>query len=125
MREKRRKKGSLPVDMLKADFELEELFLRIISAIKTLYEKGMLVHADLSEFNIVMKGYVERELQTRATAGAGIAIEPVIIDMGQSLLVSHPHAEGFLQRDVQNIIVFFKKHGLLHSEEDIMRMVKG
>ncbi|RZN40528.1 MAG: serine protein kinase RIO [Methanophagales archaeon ANME-1-THS] len=115
----------LPADMLKADVELEELFLRLISAIKTLYEKGMLVHADLSEFNIVMKGYVERELQTRAPAGAEIALEPVLIDMGQSLLVSHPHAERYLKRDVQNLTVFFRKHGLAYSEEEVMQMIQG
>jgi RIO kinase 1 len=83
------------------------------------------VHADLSEFNIVMKGYVEREFQTSATAVTGIAIEPVLIDMGQSLLLSHPHADEFLQRDVRNIIVFFEKLGLAHSEADILQMVKG
>lgn len=115
----------IPADILKSDFELEELFLHIISTVKALYEKGTLVHADLSEFNIMMKGYVEREFETSATAVAGIAIEPVIIDMGQSLLSNHPHADEFLQRDVRNIILFFKKLGLDHSEDEILRMVKG
>lgn len=115
----------IPVDILKDDCELEELFLRIMSAIKTLYEKGKMVHADLSEFNILMKGYVEREFETAANAGAEIEIEPVIIDMGQSLLLNHPHADEFLQRDVGNIITFFNKLGLTHSEDEIMRMVKS
>jgi len=115
----------IPADILKVDFELEELFMRIISAIKNLHEKATLVHADLSEFNIVMKGYVERELERNANAIAGIALEPVIIDMGQSLLLNHPHADAFLQRDVRNIIVFFKKLGLDHSEDEILRMVRG
>lgn len=115
----------IPEDILKDDFELEELFLRIISAIKTLYEKGTMVHADLSEFNILMKGYVEREFGTAANAGAEIEIEPVIIDMGQSLLLNHPHADEFLLRDVRNIIIFFNKLGLNHSEDEIMRMVKS
>jgi len=115
----------IPVDILKDDFELEELFLRIISAMKTLYEQGKLVHADFSEFNIVMKGYVERELETIANTGAEIEIEPVIIDMGQSLLLNHPHADEFLLRDVRNIVIFFNKLGLNHSEAEIMQMVKG
>lgn len=115
----------IPEDILKDDFELEELFIRIISAIKTLYEKGTMVHADLSEFNILMKGYVEREFGTAANAGAEIEIEPVIIDMGQSLLLNHPHADEFLLRDVRNIIIFFNKLGLNHSEDEIMRMVKS
>ncbi|NMX21475.1 serine/threonine protein kinase [ANME-1 cluster archaeon GoMg4] len=113
----------LPVDILTEDFELEELFLRIISSVKTLYEKGKMVHADLSEFNIVMKGYAERECETTANTGAEIEIEPVIIDMGQALLLNHPHADAFLRRDVRNIVTYFNKLGLNHSEAEIMRMV--
>jgi len=115
----------IPVDILKDDFEPEELFMSIITAIKTLYEKGKLVHADLSEFNIVMKGYVEREIETTANTSAEIEIEPVLIDMGQSLLLSHPHADKFLLRDVRNIVIYFNKLGLNYSEDEIMRMVKG
>ncbi|MBK5190465.1 MAG: serine protein kinase RIO [Methanosarcinales archaeon] len=115
----------IPVDILKDDFEPEELFLRIISAVKTLYEKGKLVHADLSEYNIVMKGYVEREFETTANNSAEIEIEPVLIDMGQSLLLYHPHADKFLLRDVKNIVIYFNKLGLNYSEDEIMRMVKG
>ncbi len=109
----------IPVDILKNDFELEELFSRIISYIKIMYEKGTMVHADLSEFNILMKGYVEREFE-----GAEIEIEPVIIDMGQSLLLDHPNADAFLRRDVRNIVIFFNKLGLDCSEDEIMEMVK-
>ncbi|MHC1610643.1 MAG: serine protein kinase RIO [Candidatus Methanospirareceae archaeon] len=115
----------IPVDILKDDFELEELFLRIISAVRTLYERGKLVHADLSEYNIVMRGYVERELETAGERGAEIGIEPVIIDMGQALLLDHPHADAFLLRDVRNIVIYFNKLGLNYSEDEIMRMVKG
>jgi len=52
----------VPLEVLELDFDLEELFWRIISEIKTLYNRGRLVHADLSEFNILMKGYAEREV---------------------------------------------------------------
>ncbi len=115
----------IPVDILKDDFEPEELFMRIITSIKTLYEKGKMVHADLSEFNIVMKGYVEREFKTNRNTGAEIEIEPVLIDMGQSLLLNHPHADKFLLRDVRNIVIYFNKLGLKYSEDEIMRMVKS
>lgn len=119
----------IPVDILKDDLELEELFLRIISHIKTLYEKGKMVHADLSEFNIVMNGYVEREFATPDDEGAEIEkeieIEPVIIDMGQALLLDHPHADKFLLRDLRNICIYFNKLGLNHTEDEIIRMVKG
>jgi RIO kinase 1 len=117
----------IPVDILTEDLDLEELFLRIVSAMKTLYEKGTMVHADLSEFNIVMNGYVERELGPAAKAGAEaeIEIEPVIIDLGQAVLSDHPNADAFLLRDARNIVTYFNKHGLGHSEDEVMAMVKG
>ena len=109
----------VPVDILKTDFELEELFLRIISYIQIMYEKGTMVHADLSEFNILMKGYVEREFE-----GADVEIEPVIIDMGQSTLLQHPNADAFLLRDVRNIVTFFNKLGLDCSFNEMIRLIK-
>ncbi len=109
----------VPVDILKTDFELEELLLRIISYIRIMYEKGRMVHADLSEFNILMKGYVEREFE-----GADVEIEPVIIDMGQSTLLQHPNADAFLIRDVRNIVTFFNKLGLDCSFNEMIRLIK-
>ena len=109
----------VPVDILKTDFELEELFLRIISYIQIMYEKGTMVHADLSEFNILMKGYVEREFE-----GIDVEIEPVIIDMGQATLLQHPNADAFLLRDVRNIVTFFNKLGLDCSFNETIRLIK-
>ena len=109
----------VPVDILKTDFELEELLLRIISYIRIMYEKGRMVHADLSEFNILMKGYVEREFE-----GADVEIEPVIIDMGQATLLQHPNADAFLLRDVRNIVTFFNKLGLDCSFNEMIRLIK-
>lgn len=109
----------VPVDILKTDFELEELLLRIVSYIRIMYEKGRMVHADLSEFNILMKGYVEREFE-----GADVEIEPVIIDMGQATLLQHPNADEFLLRDVRNIVTFFNKLGLDCSFNEIIRLIK-
>lgn len=112
----------VPLEVLELDFDLEELFWRIISEIKTLYNRGRLVHADLSEFNILMKGYAEREVA--GVSVSEIEIEPVIIDMGQSLLLEHPNADAFLKRDVKNIVVFFNKLGLKCSEDEVMKMIK-
>jgi RIO kinase 1 len=42
----------VPVDILKTDFELEELFLRIISYIRIMYEKGTMVHSFFASFPI-------------------------------------------------------------------------
>ncbi|MCW3129398.1 MAG: serine protein kinase RIO [Methanophagales archaeon] len=113
----------VPVEVLELDFDLEKLFLRIISSMKIMYERGAMVHADLSEFNILMKGYAEREV-----AGVNvdkIEIEPVIIDMGQSLLLKHPNADTFFRRDVRNIVTFFNKLGLDCSVEEVMKKMTG
>lgn len=63
----------------------------IIENMKRLY-KGGLVHADLSEFNIL--SYKNR---------------PVLIDMAQSVLTEHPRAREFLKKDFKNINKFFKR----------------
>lgn len=112
----------VPVEVLELDFDLEDLFSRIISYMKNMYARGTMVHADLSEFNILMKGYAEREV---AGVNAGeIEIEPVIIDMGQSLLLEHPNADAFFKRDVRNIVTFFNKLGLDCSANEVMRIIK-
>ena len=104
----------IPIEILQRDFDLNELLTCIVGYLKSLYKKANLVHADLSEFNILMRGYVEEELE----------VEPVLIDMGQSLLLSHPNADEFLRRDVGNIVFFFNRLGLKCSEEEIIREIK-
>jgi len=69
--------------------------------ISSLYEKGRLIHADLSEFN-VFKTEKER----------------VLFDMGSAVLTSHPQAEEFLRRDVTNMVRFFRKRGIFNNDVD-------
>ena len=107
----------VPVEDLGID--LEELFHRIIADMKILYVKGKMVHADLSEYNILMKGYVEREVE----GNTDVEIEPIMIDMGQSMLLGHPNAKNFFMRDVKNVTLFFNKLGLNYSEDDVMKRV--
>ncbi len=115
----------IPPDLLVEALELEELFRRIVAAITSLYQEGGMVHADLSEFNIVLAGLVERELGAEPEAGAAVAIEPVLIDMGQAILLDHPQAEEFLTRDVHNLVAYFSKLGLAHTDEEVLRQVRG
>jgi RIO kinase 1 len=113
----------IPAELLAEAIGLEELFQQIVVAMKRLYARAGLVHADLSEFNILLTGYVERELASSAEAGAALALAPVLIDMGQATLLDHPNALPFLLRDAQNMSAYFAKLGLAHSEEEIIRMV--
>jgi RIO kinase 1 len=113
----------VPAEMLAEAIGLEELFQQIVVAMKRLYTKAGLVHADLSEFNILLTGYVERELASSVEAGAALDLAPVLIDMGQATLLDHPNARPFLLRDAQNMSTYFAKLGLAHSEEEIIQMV--
>ena len=63
--------------------------------IERLYRDADLVHADLSEYNIMVR---DDEL--------------IIIDWGSAVLVSHPHALEFLARDIRNVIHYFRRLGV-------------
>ena len=62
----------------------------IIRDIKSMYRAG-LVHADVSEYN-VLQGEV-----------------PYLIDFGQGVVLGHPNAKRFLERDVEVILKYFRK----------------
>lgn len=63
----------------------------IIDDMRKMY-RNELVHADMSEYNILMKGHV-----------------PYIVDFGQAVVLGHPSAMRFLERDVGVILQFFRK----------------
>ena len=71
----------------------------ILEEMKKIRESG-LVHADLSEYNILVKDS-----------------KPVIIDVGQAVLQTHPRAKEFLERDLKNISTFFRKKGVKDIDE--------
>jgi len=90
--------------------EPQRVFKLLLTYLRRLYGKGGLVHADLSEYNIMIwKG------------------KPVIIDVGQSVLIKHPMAERFLRRDLENLHRFFKRldSGVLTVEEMYKRVTGG
>ena len=78
----------------------------IIEQMKSLHGKG-LVHADLSEYNIL----VHREL-------------PYLIDFGQAVVSRHPNAVMFLERDVKNILNYFSKRYSVEKEPgDVLKHI--
>jgi len=83
-----------------------DLFDKIIVEMRKMYKAG-LIHGDLSSFNIL--NYHER---------------PVLIDFSQSTLVKTPNSEELLERDVRNIVHFFKKLGVKVEVEDILIRIK-
>ncbi len=77
----------------------EKVFDQILKDTKKLYG-AELVHADLSQYNILMLGEV-----------------PYMIDFGQAVHIKHPEAINYLRRDVHNILNYFKKEYKLEKDE--------
>ncbi len=72
------------------------------------YHEGI-IHADLSEYNVLME-------EGRC----------VIIDWPQWIGTSHPNAVSILERDIDNILSFFKrKYKVKYDRGDAMRCVIG
>ncbi|XP_076341505.1 RIO kinase 1 [Tachypleus tridentatus] len=88
-----------PAPLLK-DVELSnskarELYLDCVLMMRKLFNNCKLVHADLSEFNML---YHEGKL--------------CLIDVSQSVEQDHPRALEFLRKDCTNITDFFRKQGV-------------
>lgn len=99
--------GELPYPTL-VQTVCEERFLdKIIENVRKMYKAG-LVHADLSEYNIMM-----------GTDGT-----PYLIDFGQGVVLAHPKAEEFLERDVKNVLNFFRKFGFGRDFEEVMKRIR-
>lgn len=89
----------------KAPLHPGEFYERLISELLKLFRAG-LVHADLSEYNILN----DKE-------------KPVLIDFSHALDLKYPHVQRLLQRDVENLVRYFKKLGLkLDAEKEFMRI---
>jgi RIO kinase 1 len=89
---------STPAPRLKDVKKLEDpegIFNEIKFFMKNLYQIAKLVHADLSEFNILFHNQ-----------------KPVIIDISQAVTKEHPKAEVYLARDIKNIFNYFERLGL-------------
>ncbi|XP_052860599.1 serine/threonine-protein kinase RIO1 [Anopheles cruzii] len=72
-----------------------QLYRDAVEMMWTMYNRCRLVHADLSEFNLL---YHEGQI--------------VIIDVSQSVEHEHPHALEFLRKDCANVTDFFRKRGV-------------
>jgi RIO kinase 1 len=69
-----------------------ELYIQLIHYMHKMYHECHLVHADLSEYNIL---YHNKQLY--------------LIDVSQSVEHDHPHAVDFLRMDCTNVTDYFKK----------------
>lgn len=92
----------LPYRIMKEE-EIEEpheTYKEVLVNLRKLYRKAGLVHADLSEYNIMYTP------------------EVVFIDISQAVLLDHPYAEHFLFRDIMNITNYFYSLGANVQDPD-------
>lgn len=88
--------------------EPREVLDDILENIRRAYRAGV-IHADLSEYNILMED-----------TGC------VIIDWPQWVETSHRNAQAILERDIDNILAYFqRKYKLVCDREDAIRCVTG
>ena len=80
----------------------------ILENVRIAYKEGM-IHSDLSEYNILMEDG-----------------KCVLIDWPQWIDTAHPNAEVTLNRDIDNILTYFKrKYQLRYDREDAIQCVTG
>ncbi len=93
--------------MRKIDLEEPDKVLDIVLGdMRKMYQNN-LVHEEMSEYNILIKGGT-----------------PYIIDFGQAVVLGHPNAEQFLKRDVKNILYYFyRKYGIERSQIQVMEYI--
>ncbi|MCX8195065.1 MAG: serine protein kinase RIO [Candidatus Micrarchaeota archaeon] len=78
----------------------------LLDEVKKIYQLGF-VHSDISEYNIVVTDW-------------GL----FILDCAQAVLLAHPRAEEFLERDVRNLVRYFKKQGADVDFDKAMAYIK-
>ncbi|XP_065340350.1 serine/threonine-protein kinase RIO3 [Cloeon dipterum] len=97
-------------DVVLSDAELSVAYEQVIEFVKGMYQKAGLIHADLSEYNIL---WCEGDCW--------------FIDVGQAVEPRHPGARTFLYRDCTNICTFFRRKGLPNvlSPDELFKQVTG
>jgi len=88
----------------------EKVLREILGNVRKAYVKACVVHADLSEYNILVK----RDMHI------------LIIDWPQFVRLGHPNAEELLKRDVKNVLAFFSRRFRLNvTPEKVFEYVSG
>ena len=94
------------------DIKIEDpdtIFNELVNFIKVSWKAADLVHADLSEYNVLWHND-----------------QPWIIDVGQAVKSAPPNAQEFLIRDVRNICNWASKKGVeTNFEETLLKVLEG
>lgn len=81
----------------------------ILSNVRKAFKHAGIIHADLSEYNIIIKPNWHT----------------LVIDWPQYVTLEHPNAEQLLKRDIKNILRFFqRKYGVKTKLKDALNYVQ-
>lgn len=84
------------------------VFEELLGAVETLYSEGKLVHADLSEYNVLVRP------------------EPVLIDFSMATDIRNPISDELLLRDLKNLVNYFRKLKVKAPEPiELFTKIKG
>lgn len=86
--------------------QLAHAYADILQAMRTLYHDARLVHADLSEYNVLVHKH-----------------KCWLIDFGQAVDRTHPDFDAYLARDVHNVTRFFQHAGLADACSDTVGLL--
>jgi len=82
----------------------------ILSNVKKTYLRAGVIHADLSEYNIILKPNMH----------------VLIIDWPQYVMANHPNAQELLARDIRNVLKYFsRRSGLKVKFKEVYAYVTG
>jgi len=88
----------------------ERVLREILRNVRKAYVEAGVIHADLSEYNIILKP----------------DMHILIIDWPQYVTTEHPNAEQLLARDVKNVLSYFRrKHKLKAKPKEVVAYVTG
>jgi RIO kinase 2 len=82
--------------------EPEKVLKEILRNVRKAYLKARVIHADLSEYNVILKP----------------DMHILIIDWPQYVTKDHPNAEELLTRDVKNVLQYFNRKHMLKARLD-------
>jgi len=87
----------------------QAILKEILVNVRRAYQDAHIIHGDLSPFNIILQPNQHI----------------LIIDWPQNVTTKHPNAKELLERDIRNVLTFFKrKHGLKKSLKDALNYVQ-
>jgi RIO kinase 2 len=88
----------------------EKVLKEVLRNVKKAYLKAGIIHADLSEYNIILKP----------------DMHILIIDWPQYVMANHPNAQQLLMRDVKNVLKYFsRKYRLKVKPREVYAYVTG